>query len=331
MFLGYIHAYRALAIILILGAHAIDAFIWNNNAVLESLLRIIIGNGSVLFVFIAGYLFQHLSSKYNIYSYFRSKLKNVLLPYFLTSIPAIIVFVLFIPRDTVPIGFYEQPIWQQIISFYLTGAHLAPFWFMPFIALMYLLSPLLIWADKQAHIYWLLPIFIFISCIYERSNVPLENVRHYFSVYFLGMYFSHYKKLFNPIVSRYGALIFTAIVILALAAVEFSQLLPSAGYLNYLQKITMAVFFLGVFIALGTRINSKWISLIANVSFGIFFLHSYILTGAKLTYQAWFGQLPQGNFFAYCLVLLFILVTSTLLVLFIKRITSGNSRYFVGS
>lgn len=330
MFLGYIHAYRALAILFIVGGHSIDAFQWGNTT-LETLLRITISNGSILFVFIAGYLFQHLSLKYQLSSYFISKFKNVLVPYFLISIPAIIAFVFFLERESVWLGFYEQPIWQQIAAFYLTGAHLAPLWFIPFISLVFLLSPLLIWADKKPMVYFLLPIFILISCAYERSDIPLENLRHFFSVYFLGMFCSHFKERINPIVSNYGYLFFSLFIILSLIFIEFTGQIPNVDYLNYLQKIIMSVFFLGLFIALGKSIDSKSVSIVANVSFGIFFIHSYILTGTKIAYGAIFGHLPQGGVLVYCLVTVFILLVSTLAILFIKRITGVNSRYIVGS
>ena len=65
MFLGYIHSFRALAILFIVGGHCIDFFNWSEgSAAIERMLRILISNGSVLFVFIAGYLFQHLAIKY---------------------------------------------------------------------------------------------------------------------------------------------------------------------------------------------------------------------------------------------------------------------------
>ena len=134
-------------------------FNWSNNTTAELLLRILISNGSVLFVFIAGYLFQHLSGKYNVKHYFKSKLSNVLIPYFLISIPAIIVFVVFTERSDVSPEFYNQSTWLQIASFYFTGKHLAPLWFIPMISLFYIIPPLLIKADKSQYFYLLLPLF----------------------------------------------------------------------------------------------------------------------------------------------------------------------------
>lgn len=55
MFLGYIHYFRALAIFFIVAGHSMDAFTWHSKDI-ERIIRIIFSNGSVLFVFIAGYL-----------------------------------------------------------------------------------------------------------------------------------------------------------------------------------------------------------------------------------------------------------------------------------
>jgi len=64
MFLGYIHSFRALAIFFIVAGHSIDIFMWSIDSELERFLKIFFSNGTALFVFIAGYLFQHLSVKY---------------------------------------------------------------------------------------------------------------------------------------------------------------------------------------------------------------------------------------------------------------------------
>lgn len=332
MFLGYIHSYRALAILFIVAGHAIDAFVWDQtNKQLETLLRIVISNGSVLFVFIAGYLFQHLSHKYKVDKYFKAKISNVIIPYVLISIPAIIVFVAFMQRENVWTGFYDQSALMQIISFYLTGLHLAPLWFIPFISLVYLLSPILIWGDRKKILYYTLPLFMLISCLYDRSDMPLDNLRHFFSVFLLGMYFSHYKVALNNIVSKNTILIFLGIAIIALTYLEMLPQYSELHYLNYLQKIIMSVFFLGVFISLGEKVNNQWISLTANLSFGTFFIHSYLLTGSKMVYSSIFGQLPHGNFIGYCLVAITILIISTAIILLIKKVTGNYSKYFVGS
>lgn len=328
MFLGYIHYFRALAIAFIVAGHAIDAFSWGDDAT-ERALRIFVSNGSTLFVFIAGYLFQHLSPKYSPKSYFEAKLKNVILPYLIVSIPAIIVFALFIKRDGVWDGFYDNPVLLQVVLFYITGIHLAPLWFVPMIAIFYLVSPLLVYADKNSKSYYFLPLLIILSCLVNRGW-PHESFVHFFSAYFLGMFFSRYKDRLNPIISKATVLFCALSAVLVFAAWEFYFSKGTMTYVNYLQKLSMSILFLGLFYRVNDSLDSRFISYIAEVSFGVFFVHSYFITGNKMMYEKLFQALPTGNLLVYALFALFTLLSCVLMMYLTKKLTGKNSRYLVG-
>ncbi len=75
MFLNYVNNFRGIAIIYIVAGHCISAFNWQNSPQLARLIKILMSNGTVFFVFIAGYLFQYLLSSYEPKKYFISKLK----------------------------------------------------------------------------------------------------------------------------------------------------------------------------------------------------------------------------------------------------------------
>jgi len=331
LFLGYIHYFRALAIFFIIAGHSIDAFVWAGNESVERILRIYMSNGSVLFVFIAGYLFQHLSVKYEVGKYYIFKLKNVLAPYLLISIPAIFVFTHILERDIVWSGFYDNPIWVQIGLFYLTGKHLAPLWFIPMIAIFYIIAPLLMKADRGTLIYFLLPVFISISCFFGRGELPYENFIHFFSVYLLGMACSKYKYKLNPFISKYIFLCISFAIVILFGALELFFMEGTMTYINYLQKITMSIFFLGLFYKFNSALESGLVSVVANTSFGVFFIHSYFLTGNKLVYTSLFNELPQGNLLIYSLTVIVTLFACVLFITFIKKITGNKSKYFVGS
>lgn len=329
MFLGYIHYFRALAIFFIITGHTIDAFAWNDNDI-ERLLRIFLSNGSVLFVFIAGYLFQHLSGKFNTKKYLKSKLKNVITPYIIISIPAIAIFVTLLERDSVWPGFYSHSILEQIGLFYITGKHLAPLWFIPMICIFYILAPLLVKADKNKFIYLGLPLFIALSC-YVGRGLPIQSFIHFFSAYLLGMYCSKFKDIVNPIISRNTLIAFTFSLILIFSISEFIFMLGTNTYFNYLQKLSMSLFFLGLFIKFNSHLNSKFISTLADTSFGVFFIHSYFLTSGKLIYQKVNGELATGNLALYFIVAIFTLLTCSYLITLIKKLLGQQSKLFVGS
>jgi len=329
VFLGYIHYFRALAITFIVAGHAIDAMVWS-NVELGRLMRILLSNGSVLFVFIAGYLFQHLSDKLSGRKYFSSKFKNVILPYLLISIPAILISVTVFDQERVWPGFYDKPILQQVVMFYLTGAHLAPLWFIPMITLFYLVSPLLLQADKGRLIYMLLPVFMIVSCFVGRG-LPHESFVHFFSVYLMGMGFSKYKDETNPIISQASVLLLMFALIVAFTLIEWLTTTATMSHWNYLQKMAMSVFFLGLFVRYNASLTSKLVSRIADNSFGVFFIHSYLLTSAKLLYEQATGSLPDGSVLLHFAITFAVLMACFYLIELIRTVFGKRSRMLVGS
>ena len=97
LFLNYIHNFRAIAIILIVLGHSISYFSWSTYEKLS--VTILFSNGTVLFVFISGFLMQHLFFKHEHREFYKRKIRHVVLPYLLSSIPAIIIFIFFLERD----------------------------------------------------------------------------------------------------------------------------------------------------------------------------------------------------------------------------------------
>lgn len=329
MFLGYIHYFRALAIFFIITGHSIDVFTWGDIDI-ERSLRIFLSNGSVLFVFIAGYLFQHLSGKFDQRKYYKSKIKNVITPYFIISIPAIVIFTTVLERDPIWAGFYDNSTLEQIALFYLTGKHLAPLWFIPMIFIFYIVAPLLVIADKNKAIYYCLPLFILLSCFISRG-LPPQSFLHFFSAYLLGMYCSKFKSFINPLISRNIFIIFTATLVSLFSLFEFFYMEGTMTYVNFLQKLSMAIFFLGLFIKYNSHLNSKFISVIADTSFGVFFIHSYLLTSGKLLYLNVNGAAPEGNLVSYFIVAVATLLICSFIITQIKRIFGKHSKLLVGS
>lgn len=332
MFLGYIHTFRAIAIFFIIAMHSIDVFDWADSRFSERILRISISNGTVLFVFIAGYLFQHLSLRYQYKKYLLSKLRNVISPYFFVSIPAILIFTIFLKRETVWQGFYEDPVWLQVINFYFTGLHLAPFWFIPVITIFYLVSPAFVVADKYRVFYLFLPIFILLSCLVGRGgSSPIISFVHFFSIYSLGMFFSHYKLIINVWLPKVLVILisFSIVVILWLCEYYFTN--TTYSYINLLQKIFLCFFILGVLIRLGEKATSHYVNLIADTSFGIFFVHSYVLTSGKLVVNKLLGFSPQGTILYYILITISTVFICMIVVHVIRKMLGSKSRMIIGS
>ena len=102
-------------------------------------------------------------------------------------------------------------------------------------------------------------------------------------------------------------------------------------YINYLQELSMSIFFLGVFIKLNANLSSKLISTIADTSFGIFFIHSYVLTAFKLLYLQLNGELAVGNLILYFVIAISTLFICSYMISIIKRVFGKHSKLIVGS
>ena len=91
MFLSYIHSFRALAILSVVATHCICLFEWDRIRWQYQLVLSLISNGTLFFVFLAGFLLQYLSHKFEYGRYLKSKLRHVLLLFVIVSLPMIAV------------------------------------------------------------------------------------------------------------------------------------------------------------------------------------------------------------------------------------------------
>ena len=328
-FLGYIHAFRALAITFIVAGHAIDLFDWTERPGVERALRIVLGNGTTLFIFIAGFLFQHLLPKFEVKRYYRSKLKNVLLPYALISIPAIVYYTAFAQREKAWPGLYEQPIWAQIAIFLGTGTHVTPLWFIPMIAIFYAIAPLLRRLDRLPGFYLMIPAFLVVSCLVPRANFYVNFV-HYFSVYVLGMCVSRHQDWVVDRLRRNRSVAASAAIVVLLAAAEYFLTRESLTYLNLLQKIAFSAFAVGVLARLTSSKVAPWVGVVAECSYGVFFVHSYVLAGFKGLTEFALGCLITGGPEVTFLGLAATLAASIGLVQIVRALLGSKSRVVIG-
>jgi len=338
MYLNHIHNFRSFAICGIIAAHALHNFDWSSSQLTFDFFDSLFNESSIWFFFIAGFLFQYLSPKYNYKDYIIKKIKFVILPYILISIPALIASELWV-RQEVPDAFYLFPVWKQTLIFLLTGKHLAPFWFVPTISLFYLLAPLFIKLDKLKWPYLFLPLFMLLSAYLGRDGLlqltgisgyfsPISKAVYLFSVYCFGILCSRYHNRILNVMSGYH------VVLSILAAIMlFSQVYwhGEQVYFQFLFKIITCLLWVYYLYRIDSRIGNK-ISYLGTISFGIFFIHGYLLSGFKIFYfnVLDISYLPEGNILIYFL-LVFTTAALCSLILFLARLGLGRkSRMVVG-
>ncbi|MDP4254341.1 MAG: acyltransferase, partial [Bacteroidota bacterium] len=299
----------------------------------EKCLLVLWGNGTVLFVFIAGYLFQHLSRKFEYKDYLRKKLQNVMLPYLIVSAP-IIVYRLMAHEypgyitDPHP-AFATWPVWERVAYFLGCGAHLQPLWFIPMIAIFYVAAPLFIYIDRHPKWYYILPAVCVVSWFVERepfSDIPKMFV-HFFSVYVFGMFLSRYKKEYLEFAKKYYVIISIATVLAFAATLLFYTTLGNP--LNYVHKMLFCCFFIYWLWRL-ERYVPPFFNLMADLSFGLYFLHYYTLLIVKAVYERSAHHAIPGNILYWTADLLLVLFGTIVVIQAVKRLAPKKSRYLIG-
>ncbi|MCB8747176.1 acyltransferase [Rhodoferax sp. U2-2l] len=338
-FQQHIHVFRGVAIMLIVGAHTISALNWSDNQLTMRIIDALCNESSIFFFFIAGYLFQHLSGRFRYKTYLEQKLKTVITPYLLLSIPALIIFTQFVDRVGMWPWFYDQPLWKQVVLFLLTGKHLAPLWFVPTITLFYLIAPLLLAIDrKRPQLYWLIIPCWFLSMYLGRGGPygPIEKAIYLFPVYLLGMAFSHYRQQAEMWVAKFWL---PLLIVTLMGMVGHALEWPMPPSYLMIMKAPMALL-LTVALLRWHGVFRHRLDYIAHVSFGIFFIHAYFISAIKVftvylitghVYAGRDGDVLPGNLLFFIAYAAAVLALSLLTIWAAQKLTGKNSRMLVGA
>lgn len=356
--LNYINVFRGLAILLIIAGHTMQ--FGTSGSLTEKLSVEIFCGGTALFIFISGFLFQHLSGKYEFKNYMNKKWSNVIKPYLWTAIPGIAFCLLFPVRyENVFDGL--NPLCQIPLLLSIGRVHNVPTWFIPMIVLFFFSSWILLKLESKGILYKLLPSLFFITIIFQRPELEYHTVQglsytakwiayikyicigyiHFFSMYVFGMFCSANKSIIDKFWDYRWLFIILMIIISAFDAVSGMQ----GGWTNgTLSKIFLTIITLAYlkhydeWLIAHKKLN-KILDIIAKYSFGIFFIHWYVFFIYNLTFNLpSVMPIVENPFITFGLVFIrFILVSalSLLILWFIKQFIlkinpEANTRSFIG-
>lgn len=346
MQLNYIHGLRGIAMLFIVFGHALwFQFDWSNNQPTRYFLQDLLSGGTVIFVFVAGFLFEYLAPRFNYWKYMKTKAKNVILPYFIVSTPALLyAFVLGNPAED-HAHLEGQSVFLQL-AWYLSvgGAHVNySLWFIPMICLFFILSPLFYAMVNRPYLYWLIvPLFVLPFIVHRESFPILSPVRaflYFLPVYIAGMLMSCYRETMEAIVKKY------VFVLLAIfIALVFSQYFFGACHGNcatdnafefpkgimdwaLVQKMVLSFCVMGLFIRY-PKLLVRPLNYVAETSFTTFFFHVYFFFGfyILLGYQN-----IEGNLHSWFIRGLASLLLCLLVAWLGRKLLGKYSRSVIGS
>ncbi|MBQ2983646.1 MAG: acyltransferase [Candidatus Gastranaerophilales bacterium] len=357
--LNYINVFRGLAILLIIMGHTMQ--FGDNSTLINNINCEMICGGTALFIFISGFLFQHLSSKFEYKNYLSKKWTNVIMPYLITSIPGLF-FCLYCPMAYKNSFAGLDPLIQIPLHLTIGRVHNIPTWFIPMIIIFFIFSWVFLKLEKKNFLYKLLPLLFILTIIIPRgvaeyeSTIGLDyltkyyvyvkyilsNFVHFLSLYVFGMYCSSKKEIIDEFYKKRWIL---WILMISFAGLDI-YLQMNYQYSNYtISKIFLTMLVLGYLkhydeFILSHKKTNKTLDFIAKYSFGLFFIHWYwffiynqifnLPTVAPVIEGDYFVTIlfVIMRFFAVALMsILSLFICKKVLILFNKEI---NTRKFLG-
>lgn len=339
-FLKNIHYFRAFAIVNIVIVHvwSIPEIYKEYNRALYAFIditkEVMFHDSTIYFIFISGFLFHHLSPNFELKKYYKSKLFNVIFPYLFITM----VILLFKNIDYSNFSFsFRIPI-ELVVETFIYGKAQIQFWYIPFIFIVFLVSPIILKIPKHFFPY----IFILSSVLpllgtRTGTRISYWQYIYFFPIYLQGVWASmNYSKFISLVKSNSNQLLFIAIFS-TFSLIYVYNKSHHVGYINiyeafhYLQKISISFL---VIIAL-KKIEHKDIpilNLLATYSFSIFFIHFMI--GNDYFRNYFYCFIPDTSFLILTASVTFIIIVIFLTLIIsmsIKRLFGGQSRYLIGA
>lgn len=346
-FLPGLHAFRALAVWLVVGQHAAWILPWPPNSQAREILADVVDNSTVLFVFLSGFLFAHLRGRYSYLGFLRRRLTTVVIPYVFVVTPAAVVAVLS-PDLSEP--FTDIAGWPAVLRyawFVVHGATLvnAALWFVPMITIYYLISPVFTMFARKPQLYWLLVLLVPFSMLAHRSAfIPhadiLQPAVYYASAYILGMAASQFRSRIEPY-ARYWWVFSLAFLAALVAEILFSPhhgnyeglrlFSTEHGLVDWLfgQKLLLCAALLAVTHRFAHRLaDLRLLRYLGFASFSVYLLHCFLLDAIKLAIEPLHitGSVP-----AWAAATVLAVGGSLVIVVIARKVLGPYSLYVIGS
>lgn len=334
------HYMRGFAIVCIMLSHFCVRTGWSPFA--AGFLR----SSTVFFLFISGYLCQYLAFRRPVDTgqYYLSKVKNVISPYVVCSLATLAAVCLLQAKRAGVIAPSEISL-RSLPNILLLGWAQRPYWYIPFVVILFLVSPWLTRIGNRT-LLWLLVVSFFAAVCFPGR--PLGNltwnpvVSLYRYVYFtwaylLGFAYARWKARIDP---HLGAYAIPALLLGILLG--FRTMFPSGQYSDFILSGSFAwsvqkLFFLVPVLWLANRVRSVRIPLfdwLATYSFTLFFLHhffiqDYIGLMARVSGTLGAGTLVQTA--VHIALTVVFLAQNLLLAVMLKQVCGHWSRQFIGA
>lgn len=339
-FIKHIHYFRAFAIINIVFVH-----IWYiplkyqdypGLMFINITREVAFHDSAIYFIFVSGFLFYYLSPKFELIKYYKSKLFNVIFPYiFLTSL--IILFdktILIVHHEYTIFDLFKKIGWSL-----LHGSARIQYWYIPFIFLVFLVSPILLKVPKNIF-HKVVMVGCLLPLLGTRTGTQISFLQYiyFFPIYLLGIYVAMDYSNFILLIRRKKSVLIFISIVSSILLIFLRGKSYHIGWFNiteslyYIQKISICFLSIIILIKLENK-EIAWLDYFATYSFAIYFTHTLVGNSFIMSwyYHHVFSKSPGLIVPLSIFFVVTIAFTTLLICLIIKKILGKRSRYFIGA
>ena len=346
-YLAYLHGFRGIAILSIIGAHAWSVlgsfgaqqnnpdYIW-----LYSVTETLFHGATLFFALISGLLYSRVLSGKSWGTFFRNKGANVILPYALLTIlltslawPGYLEY----GKANGITFFYPEELSKNLV-FGQVQTHL---WYIPVLAVLFLCTPVLDRLRKPGNGIGLL-LLALMPLVVSRTPFPQliswQSIAFFLGAYAFGMYLGDRLDAMLAFVKRHlPALLVLLVAFTVVNFLLFRWEYVATGFTSlhqsvvYSQKMLAALVILYALHAHEAKLPKALMTL-GTYAFSLYFLH---FTFVWLLSEAFVKHVPDAGILAITLagfaIYVLCIVCSLLLSILIRKLLGRYSRYLIGT
>lgn len=316
------HYFRAFAIICIVLSHYFHS----------DLSFAIFNCSTIFFLFISGYLLVYLDrNRFRTGTFYRKKFLNVLLPYIL--IAGLVYLYQMRNVDVSSTFWYYRNLPLEILLGYRICVQ---FWYIPFIAIVFLFTPFLMkmprsWLINITLVSLFVPLYAVRRDFFTGVANTLEVFAFFVPVYLAGMSYALEKEKIDLFLRKY----ILHMIVMAFGLTVFLFFRNANASVNtaalYVQKLA----FTGIAIVVLTRISHKKIKILdlfAKYSFAIYFTHVFFGDPLIAFFANYFSLtgIPDNKTFISFISIICTLFTVLFICVLLKMTTGRYSRNLFG-
>lgn len=358
-FLGHLHAFRALTIVLIVAVHVGAILRFFNVAegpaatglgmrIAAFVVEAAVHNATIFFALISGLLYAQVLAPRGWRRFFVSKARNVALPYLVVSA----LFALF-PLQIITggyVGVFRGTPADYLDRYFSDVFHQAVqsnpvLWYIPVLLMMFALTPLLVAILRTRLAPLAMAGLLVLPLVFSRvwPQFSWNNLAFFIAPFAAGLYFGEpgrYERLLA--FTRRTAWAWLALLAASCVAIWFvlaadDQPLRFHGTIvfesvTYLQKMLAAPLLLVALHRFDAGVP-RFVSRIADDSFAIYFLHIWAVTGWLWLIDKTVGTITSPLLYALLVVLGTMLIIALLVVVIglLRRLFGRWSRPLIGA